>query len=383
MAEPAARAKAFDPPLKFGKGVKPEYDEGVRTRGFALLGPKAYIRTDEGLDAYDTSTGRKIWSSALGRKDRYTGTAVDDPDDRRIPPVFVKQGDRTEALFAYTDYTKGTGTGVDRTDVYLRAVDADSGKVSWTTRLPAPTGMGVSDMEPVVVGAENGTAVVTALTSLDEASGDGESAVTYAVDVSTRQVKWKEQGFAASAVDSGTVVGAQVGDGADFGSLLGWNSDDDTLALTGRAVTDGSVSWKGGATGSLVIDGVGGGLFASNAGLHDIRTGEPVAGIGGGDTFTCHYDQQSVVVCEGNEHVWGVKASSRKVLWDISEDDPARKMPTILGALHGAVYGSAPDGVILDAKTGKDRTTFTGPQLYLVNEYAAMDINMVTYPATG
>ncbi|MFF3784120.1 hypothetical protein [Streptomyces sp. NPDC001933] len=78
-----------------------------------------------------------------------------------------------------------------------------------------------------------------------------------------------------------------------------------------------------------------------------------------------------------------METSSRKVLWDISEDDPTRKVPTILGTLHGAVYGSAPDGVILDAKTGKDRTTFTGPQLYLVNEYAAMDIDMVTYPATA
>ncbi|MEV8227175.1 hypothetical protein AB0P41_14170 [Streptomyces sp. NPDC079167] len=382
-AGPAARAKAFDPPLKFGEGVKPEYDEDVKTRGFALLGPRAYIRTDAGLDAYDVATGKKIWSSALVREGRYTGTAGEDLDDRQIPPVFVEQGDRTVALYAYSDHTKGTGTAVDRTDVYLRAVDADSGKVSWTTQLPAATGMGVGDMEPVVVGAQDGTVIVMALTSLEESSGDGESAVTYAVDVGTQRVKWQEQGFAASAVDSGIVAGAQVGDGAGFQSLLGWSADEDPLTLTGRSVTDGSVSWKDEGSRGLVMDPVGGGLFVSNFALHDIRTGKPAAGVDGGDMLSCYYDQQSVVVCEGDDYVWGVEASSRKVLWEISGENPARKLPSIEGALHGVVYGSTPDRVILDAKTGKDKTTFTGPSLYLVNEYAAMDIDMVTYPATG
>lgn len=382
-AKSEASAKAFDPPLKFGKGVKLAHDEDVKTWGFALLGPKVYVRTDKGLDAYDTRSGRRLWSSALDRKGRYTGTAGVPEDDRHIPPVFVQQGERTEVLFAFTDYTKGSGTGVDRTDVHLRAVDAGSGKVSWTARLPAPTGMGISDMEPAVVGAEKGTAVVAALAGTNDSSEDSESAVTYAVDLSTHRVTWKQEGFAAAAVDSGTVVGAQVRDRATFEQLGGWHAEEEDLALTGRAMADGTVLWKDEGHSSLEVSRVGGGLFATEAALHDSRTGKAVAGVDGAYN-TCYYDQQSVVVCGNDETVRGVDTRSRKVLWTISEEDPSRRMPTIQAAWHGAVYANAaPDYVVLDAKTGKDRTTFKGPYLFLVNEYAGMDRDMVAYPATG
>lgn len=382
-AKPESSAKAFDPPLKFGKAVKLAHDEDVKTWGFAPLGPKVFVRTDKGLDAYDTTSGRKLWSSALDRKDRYTGTEGVPNDDRSIPPVFAQQGERTEALFAYTDYAKGSGTGGDRTDVYLRAVDAGSGKVSWTTRLPAPAGMGISDMEPAVVGAENGTAVVTALASTNDSSEDSESAVTYAVDLSTHQVTWKQERFAAAAVDSGTVAGAQVPDRATFGQLGAWHAEEGDLALTGRAIADGTVRWKDEGHSSLEVNRVGGGLFATESRLHDIRTGKAVAGVDGA-YITCYYDQQSVVVCGSDETVRGVDTRSRKVLWTISKEDPSRKMPTIQAAWHGAVYANAaPDYVVLDAKTGKDRTTFSGPHLFLVNEYAGMDLDMVAYPATG
>ncbi|GGW67563.1 hypothetical protein GCM10010381_60660 [Streptomyces xantholiticus] len=375
-------AKAFDPPLKFGKGVKLARDEDVKTWGFAPLGPKVYVRTDKGLDAYDTGSGRKLWSSALDRKNRYTGTAGVPEDNRHIPPVFAQLGERTEALFAYTDSTKGSGTNVDRTDVYLRAVDTDSGKVSWTTRLPEPTGMTITDMEPTVVGAENGTAVVAAFAYPDN-STDSDSAVTYAVDLSTRQVTWKQQGFAAAAVDSGTVVGAQVPDRATFGQLGAWRAEEGDLARAGRAVADGTVRWKDEGHSSVEVERVGGGLFTSESALYDIRTGKAIAGVAGA-YLTCDYDQQSVVVCASDGTVRGVDTSSRKVLWTISEEDTSRKMPTIQAAWHGAVYAHAgPDYVVLDAKTGKDRKTFSGPHLFLVNEYAGMDLDMVAYPATG
>jgi len=381
-AKPETSAKAFDPPLKFGKGVKLAHDEDVKTWGFAPLGLKAYVRTDKGLDAYDTRSGRKLWSSALDRKNRYTGTVGRSEVDWGIPPVFVQQGERTQVLFAFTDSTKGSGTNVDRADVYLRAVDADSGKVSWTTQMPAPTGMTISDMEPTVVGAENGTAVVAAFAYPDN-SADSDSAVTYAVDLSTHEVTWKQQGFAAAAVDSGTVVGTQVPDQATFGQLGAWRAEEGDLALTGRAIADGTVRWKDEGRLSLEVEHVGGGLFTTESALHDIRTGEAVADVHGA-YLSCDYDQQSVAVCVNDKTVLGVDTGSRKVLWTISEDDPSRKMPTIQAAWHGAVYAHAgPDYVVLDAKTGKDRKTFSGPHLFLVNEYTGMDLDMVAYPATG
>ncbi|MFD9242116.1 hypothetical protein ACFV0D_09320 [Streptomyces sp. NPDC059556] len=104
-------------------------DEDVKDWGVALRGPTLYHRTSEALDAYDTRSGQKLWSSPLGRKDWYTGKEGQPIDDQTIPPVLAQQNGHTGVLFAYADYTRSSGTARDRTDVYLRSVDADSGKV--------------------------------------------------------------------------------------------------------------------------------------------------------------------------------------------------------------------------------------------------------------
>ncbi|NML50263.1 PQQ-binding-like beta-propeller repeat protein [Streptomyces sp. R302] len=364
--------------------MKLPHDESVKTWGAALAEGRAYVRTDEGLDAYDARSGRKVWSSALEREGRYTGTAGVPEDDRRIPPVFARQGERTDVLFAYTEYVKGSGTGTGRTDVFLRAVDAASGAVSWTVPLPAPGGVRVSDAEPAVVGAEDGVAVVTALANGEGSSEDSEGAVTYAVDLGTRKVTWQQEGFAAGAVDSGVVVGALVPEaGATFGQAGGWRAEEGDLALAGRALDGGAVRWKGEDRAALEVNRVGGGFFATEGSLYDSRTGEAVDGVGGAYT-TCHYDQRSVVVCAGDTAVQAVDARSRKVLWTIADDDPSRRMPSVQTAWHGAVYAhAAPDSVILDARTGKDRSTFQGAHLDQVDEYAGLGLDLVVHPATG
>lgn len=70
-AKPRAEAKGFDPPVKFGRAVKLPVDENVKSWGFAQLGPRLYERTAAALNAYDTSSGRKMWSSPLAAR---TGT---------------------------------------------------------------------------------------------------------------------------------------------------------------------------------------------------------------------------------------------------------------------------------------------------------------------
>lgn len=382
-AKPRGEAKGFDPPVKFGKAVKLPVDEHVKSWGFAQLGPRLYERTAAALNAYDTSSGRKLWSSPLGRKDWYTGTAGGVSDNQRIPPVFAQHNGRTDVLFAYADYTKGSGTEVDRTDVYLRAVDADTGKVSWTTRLPEPAKSTVSDLEPAVVGAQDGTAVVRVLTSTDDSSEDSESATTYAVDLNRRQVTWQEEHFAAGALDSGVVIGTQLGEEARFQSLHGWHSDQTDLGLAGRALTDGTPRWKLEGRSSVEIEPVGGGFFATGL-LRDSRTGKTVPGGTDGTLLHCVYDQRSVVVCDSEEAVRGIDARTRKVLWTISADDNSRKKPNLGNAWHGAVYASTDTtSVILDARTGKDRRPFSGASPYMLNQYAAVNIDMVVYPTTG
>ncbi|GGV15914.1 hypothetical protein GCM10010275_66600 [Streptomyces litmocidini] len=380
----AAKAKAFDPPAKFGNEIALPVDDDIKAWGFALLGPTLYHRTSEALDAYDTHSGRKLWSSALGRKDWYTGKEGQPSDDQTIPPVFAQQDGHTGVLFAYADYTKGSGTERDRTDVYLRSVDADSGKVSWTVRLPAPKGATVGDLEPAVIGAEGGTAAVRVITSTDDSSSDGgQSATTYGVDLKTHHVTWQKDGFAGGALDSGVVIGAQLGDDATFQAIDGWHANNDALALAGLALTDGAPRWKQDGRTSVEVEQVGGGFFVAGS-LRDSRTGQPVPSAPNGSFIHCFNDQRSVIVCDTKEVARAIDAQSRKVLWTISEDDPSRKKPEVHNAFHGAVYATAgADGVILDARTGKDRGLYNGASTYVINEYAAVSIDMNVYPATG
>ncbi|KQX59461.1 hypothetical protein ASE09_04085 [Streptomyces sp. Root66D1] len=380
----AAKPKAFDPPAKFGEEIALPVDEDVKDWGFALHGPTLYHRTSAALDAYDTHSGQKLWSSPLGRKDWYTGKEGQPSDDQVIPPVLAQQDGRTGVLFAYADYTKGSGTERDRTDVYLRSVDADSGKVSWTIRLPAPKGATVSDLEPGVIGAEGGTAAVRVLTSTDGGGRDGgQSATTYAVDLKSHQVTWQKDGFAGGVLDSGVVIGAQLSEEATFQAIDGWHSPQKDLALAGLALTDGSPRWKEEDRAGVEVEQVGGGFFVAGT-LRDSRTGERVAGAPNSSLIHCVHDQRSVVVCDTKETARGIDAQSRKVLWTISENDPSRKKPEVENAFHGAVYATADaDGVILDARTGKDRGLYDGASTYVINEYAAVGIDLNVYPATG
>lgn len=65
-----------------------------------------------------------------------------------------------------------------------------------------------------MIGAEDGTAAVRVLTSTDDSdsgSDGGQSATTYAVDLTSRQVTWQKDGFAGGVLDGGVVIGARTG----------------------------------------------------------------------------------------------------------------------------------------------------------------------------
>ena len=123
--------------------------------------------------------------------------------------------------------------------------------------------------------------------------------------------------------------------------------------------------------------------------LLDVATGAAPAGMtaevsGRLADGRCVYDQRSVVVCVGEKDMSGVDAESHSILWTISGTDATRNVPDLDTAWHGAVYGRAGTNyVVLDARTGQDRATFDGPGVYVVNEYAGLDLDFTARPALG
>ncbi|MFF3325335.1 hypothetical protein [Streptomyces sp. NPDC002889] len=394
-------AKAFDPPLTFGRDVELEREEEEQTRDVGLRGRTAYVLEDTALDAYDTRTGRKLWS--VSDPETFdTGATQRTADKESAPLVFVEQGRHTVVLFAFQNTTQGTGTGVSRTSVHLRAVDADTGKVSWTAELPVPAAKDVGISSQAVVGADGETAVVAVRTTSSDPHDDTSTAITYGVDLNTHRVTWEQKDFEAAAVDSGGVVGAQIPDTAEVDSE-GWVATDDApIALVGRSVADGAVRWKDPRElFGLKVERVGGGLFRARVNVEfkehpadyqllDVSTGRLPAGMTAGSLAAldgeCVHDQRSVVVCAGESVMNAWDTRRHKMLWTLSEDDASRNVPTLLTAWHGAVYAWNDDNagyVVLDGTTGKDRGTFEGAHVYLVNEYGGLDVGLTAYPATG
>ncbi|WP_372348455.1 hypothetical protein [Streptomyces sp. KL116D] len=167
-ASAAPAANAYDPPRKFtGGGVRLSATEAEQTET-TLWRTKAFVLTETSLSAYDTrGSGVPAWSV---RKPVGMSTGVDERARvwESTQPSVVKQGGRTLVLFAFQQYTEGTGTAKGRSTVSLWAVDADSGKVAWTVAVPTPKGMSFNaDSSPSVVGVEDGIAVLTARTTPD------------------------------------------------------------------------------------------------------------------------------------------------------------------------------------------------------------------------
>ncbi|MFF9066339.1 hypothetical protein ACF09E_13395 [Streptomyces sp. NPDC014891] len=172
-------------------------------------------------------------------------------------------------------------------------------------------------------------------------------------------------------------------DEASFQAVDGWHSSQEDLAPTGLALADGSPRWEQEGGIAVEVTQVGGGFFVAGS-LRDSRTGALVPSAPDGSFLECFDDRRSVIVCDTAETARDIDARSREVLWTISSDAPAGKKPDVQNVFHGAVYAAADaDGVILDARTGKDRTPWEGASAYVGNEYATVDIGKEVSPATG
>lgn len=400
-APAAPAAKAFDPPSRFGEGsvrLVPQKDGEAEA---ALYGTTAYLLTDGSLTAYNTRSGGPLWRVA-GPDGMSTGVEERARVWEPAVPVLSRSGGRMLVLFACQYYTDGTGTAKDVSSVELRAVDATDGKVAWTAALPAPPGRSFGDDSgPTVVGAEGDTAVVTVRTQPGDGDREERSAVTYAVSMRTHQVAWRQDGFEARMVSRDQVVGARLPEHAEI-DFERWSADDGGISLMARSLAEGTVRWKDSRNlYGLRVNPLGAGLFTARVNeefkehpaavqLLDAATGDRPAGMTGETAamFTgsnCVHDQRSTLLCGTDHRLAALDTRTHKVLWKITDDDPAREVPGLITAWHGVVYAGVDGrgGVLLDAATGKDRGTYDSGYLTTVDAYEALGQDLTVFPATG
>lgn len=92
----------------------------------------------------------------------------------------------------------------------------------------------------------------------------------------------------------------------------------------------------------------------------------------------CLYDQRSVLVCTQDGVVTGYDARTVRKLWSLPDDAANRVAPARLTvAWHGALYGTTQgrQPIVLDARTGKDRSTEVGATPFWVSKYAGIGVD--------
>ncbi|MFF3333037.1 PQQ-binding-like beta-propeller repeat protein [Streptomyces sp. NPDC002888] len=377
-AGPAPTAKPYDPPLKFasqGSIIIAYGDESGGPWSTRLQGTTVYAVSDTEVKAHSVLDGKQLWSvTPQGEPSKDTDYAM---PERLGRPTLVSLDGRSALLAAFPVTVPGSGTTPDRSVIELTALAADSGKRLWTTTLERPEEQQEGD---VVLAGSDGTVAALKI-------GMDTDAVTLGIALDTRKPVWTARDFAAEFLDDGVVVG-----------VTDTNSDDSGgISVQGLKLADGAKTWTYPAPelGSAKLDPVGGGLFTveadpqrvlveSSAALVATSSGRvPDAASGlvqksDLPLLDCWFDDRAAVVCEAGPkaaetRVVALDAKTFDELWAIEDDDTSRLQPSISTAWHGAVYGKTTNGpVVLDARTGKDRSTDPGATPYQVNAHAGV-----------
>lgn len=387
---------SYDTPRKFaafGPALPSDADGGrINIIGQAngplpitLRGTTAYIATFKTLQVFDTSDGRT--RAIVPPPDTVTrdpDANGDNPD--LAPPALATAGGRSLVLTPFSVVVQGHGTTPGGTALDLVAVDTATNTTAWTVKTPLPSWAAPDDdsLATAVVGVDGDTAVVTV-------SNDSH-AVTYAIALDPHTVLWSKPGF-----DAGALVGTEVTGTASAGGAH--------QRVLGRSLSDGEQDWAAldGYNMSVIPAGpaavlVTGDNYDSGQGYAELRagnTGRRIAGIPQVDTGeTCTYAGASVTVC----HDGTADASSDlafdtatgRLLWQLPQHGSDRLAPQVTAVWHGAVYGTTSNGpVVLDARTGADRSDEPGIAPLVVDSYCgiALDKNadepLRAYPAIG
>ncbi|MFI5571896.1 PQQ-binding-like beta-propeller repeat protein [Streptomyces sp. NPDC051740] len=321
-----------------------------------LDGTTAWITGSNDLTALDLATGESTVIRPKGQE-----PAISPLFDR---PVLTEMQGKRVAVALLPVSTPGSGTHTDQDAVEMLVVDARTHKPIWSSE--------IADVEPgfseahggSVIGADDGIAIIDA--------GSG----IWAVNLTTRKTVWKTDGEAQDV--------AAVGEGiVALTESSTWREE----RLYGLRVSDGRRAWtfgepeenlnvaQAGPHRLLVTHGVDvahddGGRLVNLADGRQVATPEyfPVPD-------RCVYDDKSTAVCFKQEYgqraSFALDATSGKVLWELPTDD--RFAPPISTAWHGIVYADTEDGpLMLDARTGKDRTGHLPDVPDMVNAYVGL-----------
>jgi outer membrane protein assembly factor BamB len=378
---PPVEVKRADPPTRFTD--KPYKELEISTDAEEVL--------LHGLTAIMPVHGSAVLSAGTGDEVRLVDTRTGTVRHSVTPthplpkgevlalPTLTTVNGRATVLMPFLAEVPAQGTTPGRPLVEMTSINPENGDVDWRVEIPldgwkAPTGNNVAEVR--IAGVGNGVAVIR----VEENNRTNLRGDTYALDLTTRTILWRQAGFESRAVAGGVVVGRRPGTG-QF----------PPVQVLGLDVRTGRQTWASSrptnslrdvhpAGPTLVI--VAGALEGSKDYLDvvEIASGRVVTSRPqkNGErslliTGRCVYDEQAVVVCDGTDWLMAFDPKTGAELWSIVEGGQ-RLVPNLTGAWHGAVYGwvDGPKPIVLDAKTGADRETNPGTSPAVVNESMAI-----------
>ncbi|MFG2496487.1 PQQ-binding-like beta-propeller repeat protein [Streptomyces caniferus] len=376
--------KSYDPPQKFaaqgaalpaaaGHGSVTAVGTVARPLPLVLHKTNAYIAAADRLQVVDTGTGKTTATVRPRHK------PVEQPDAEVDAPVPTQDGQLM--LVPFLVEFGGKGTTPSRVGIELDAVSTSTNKTVWTVDLDdLPGGGGEQDAQASVVAATKNTAVVSTY---------GGNAVTYGVDLESRKATWHKDHVGTAAVIGDTAVSIT-------------SKDSVRQQVIGLDINhDGKQIWSKLDGYELTAHPAGPGLIAITG--KDYDSGDSLATVlkpngskaadlsGDQSELTCRYDDASVTVCQTEEpRTLALDIRTGKELWSLPEKGGTRVAPTVTAAWHGMVYGTTSNGtVVLDAKTGADRSTSPGAAPVAVNEYTGLALDqaehhtLIAHPAVG
>lgn len=399
--ESVAPPREFDPPVRFDTAnsvpLPAEAGQGRINLGGRVSGPlpvtlyrtTAYIAAVDNLQVVDTRTGRV---TATIRPHRGTVDTDSYGGGKTVqPPALTDVDGKSIVVVPFVVRIAGSGTTPSHRGVEVVSIDTSTGREVANALVDLESW--ADEPWVRVVAATVGTHGPTAVLRV---SGSRLSSKTdaYAVDLSDGRTVWGQSGFTASAVIDSVTVGAQA---QDAGGI--------SLKVTGVAVDDGRVLWTMPTTYSSASAAAAGPSIAAviatdySSGRQSLSLVDAVTGAvrqtdtNGYTSVDCYYDGASITVCTGNEFSdpWAAAfdTTSLKWLWSLPDSETNRVSPDVTAIWHGAVYGTTENGpVVLDARTGSDRSTDSGAAPYVVNGSVGIgigptDSEVRAYPASG